>query len=119
MTKRKKKVRWKNEWISIDEQLPPIGALIITYNGEDTPNENTKGNINQYCDNEWFRIIKDEKIRWWRMFDLFDLDYYQNLSIKVFFEDLTIDKYKGWDLKQMYDFDFEKLRAWINNRPQT
>ena len=42
--------------------------------------------------------------------------YYQDLSIKVFFEDLTDDKYNSWNLKQMYDIDFEKLRSWINNR---
>lgn len=119
MTKRKKKVRWKNEWISIKEQMPPVGALVITYCGNDIPNENTKGDINQYCDNEWFRLIEGKEILWWRIFDLNDLSQYQDLAIKVFFENLTIDKYKDWNLKQMYDFDFEKLRAWINNRSQT
>ena len=45
-----------------------------------------------------------------------NLEKFQNLAIKIFFEDLTDDKYKNWNLEEIYDFDFEKLRSWTNNR---
>lgn len=115
MTKKKKKIRWENKWISVLQQIPPDGALVLSYTGLDCPDENTKGNLNQFCDNEWFHLT-DKKITWWRFFDFKDLEKFQNLAIKVFFEDLTDDKYKNWNLKEIYDFDFEKLRSWTNNR---
>jgi hypothetical protein len=115
MTKKKKKIHWKSEWISIKEQIPPEGILVLSYTGFDRPDENIKGNINQYCDGDWFHKT-DKDVTWWRIFTPEDLMYYQDLSIKVFFEDLTDDKYNNWNLKQMYDIDFEKLRSWISNR---
>ena len=50
MTKKKKKIRWENKWISVLQQIPPDGALVLSYTGLDCPDENTKGNLNQFCD---------------------------------------------------------------------
>lgn len=116
MTKKKKKVYWKSKWISIKEQIPLEGILVLTCSEVEEPSEDFKGNINQYSDGDWFHKTNKE-ITWWKIFTPEDLNYFQDLAIKIFFEDLIDDKYKEWNLKEMYDFDFEKLRSWINNRP--
>lgn len=120
MTKKKKKVYWKSEWISAKEHIPQEGILVLTRSDIKKPKEDDlKGNINQFSDGNWFHLYVDKDVEWWRVFTIEDLTFYQDLAVRVFFENLTKDSYKGWDLNKMYSFDFEKLRSWINNRPQS
>lgn len=116
MTEKEKKKRWESKWISTLQQMPLEGILVLSHTGTDYPIENKIGNINQYINGDWFHKTNKE-ITWWRIFTPEDLDYFQNLAIKTFFGNLTNDKYKGWNLKELYDFNFEELRSWINNRP--
>lgn len=116
MTKKKKKSHWENNWISIIEQLPPEGALLLTSMKIDPPDETERGNINQYSDGNWFHISKSGEIHWWRLFTPEDLWYFQDKAIGVFFNGLINNVYEKWNIKEIYGFDIEKLCSWANNR---
>ena len=117
MTKKKKKViHWENKWISVLEQLPPEGTIVLTSTEMSIPDKDNYGNVNQYCDGNWFHLSKSGNVQWWRLFTPEDLWYFQDNAIKIFFNSLINNEYENWNLKEAYDIDIEKLRSWANNR---
>ena len=95
MAKKKKKEHWSNKWMQVnDDTMPPIGALVITVDTEECPAEDTKGNINQFTDGDWYHISKNGRPRWWKFLTPEEFTYYQDLAIEVFLDNL---KLKLWE----------------------
>lgn len=90
MTKRKKKECWKNEWKSVQDITPPIGAIVITIDTDECPSLEEKGNINQYIDGDWYHISKKGKPKWWKFLTPEEFSYYQDLAIDVWLDRVKI-----------------------------
>lgn len=116
MTKKKKKSHWESKWVSVLEQYPPEGVLVLTNINEEKPEDSDFGNINQYSDNNWFHLSRKGDIKWWRVFTPEDLWHYQDLAIQIFFQGLVSGEYEEWNLKEAYDINIEELYTWVNSR---
>ena len=90
MTKKKFiKEHWKNKWTSVNEELPPIGAMVITVNTDKCPVElDYKGNLNQLSDGDWYHIDREGRPTWWKYLTPEEFNYYQDLAIQVYLEGL-------------------------------
>jgi hypothetical protein len=111
MSKKNKKIHWKNSWKSEKDELPVEGFLVMTHKSDNIPSTLNPPdiNINQWADGDWFHKDKKPGDTWWRVFTLEDLDYFQDLAVKVFINNLL--KGNGQTFKSIYGISLEEIRS--------
>lgn len=96
MGKNKKAEHWKNEWTSVDEAMPPIGATVITVDTSEYPSPKRRGNINQYVDGDWYHITQEGgRPKWWKFLTPEEFTYYQELAIDIWLENVKMQSWKN------------------------
>lgn len=118
MSKKNKKIHWKNTWKSENDELPVEGFLVITHKSDNIPStlNPPEIHINQWVDGDWFhKDIKPGNV-WWRVFTLEDLNYFQDHAVKLFVKKLLSNSENGSTLKSVYGISIEEIRSRLLGR---